>query len=255
MRLGCVTYNLLKDSDVDTIIQKLQTAGWEAVELRTGHKHGVEPSLGPDERKRVRQRFQTSGVRLLSFGTTTRFQSADAAERKKQVEIAKQFVDLAHDTGALGIKIQPLGFAKGVSKEATVDYYAAALRELGDYGRSKKVEIWVEVHGRDTSDPPFNAAMMKAAAHDNVGLCWNSNPTDINNGSVRESFALLKPWIRNVHIHELSDPAYPYRELFTLLREAGYNRYTLAEVGDSKEPDRYMQNYKALWTEMTRSCS
>src|SRR5436190_12495481 len=210
MRLGCVTYNLLKDSDVDTIIQKLQTAGWEAVELRTGHKHGVEPSLGPDERKRVRQRFQTSGVRLLSFGTTTRFQSADAAERMKQVEIAKQFVDLAHDTGALGIKIQPLGFAKGVSKEATVDYYAAALRELGDYGRSKKVEIWVEVHGRDTSDPPFNAAMMKAAAHDNVGLCWNSNPTDINNGSVRESFALLKPWIRNVHIHELSDPAYPY---------------------------------------------
>src|SRR5205814_8951202 len=138
----------------------------------------------------------------------------------------------------LGIKVQPLGFAKGVSKEATVEYYAAALRELGDYGRPKNVEIWVEVHGRNTSDPPFNAAMMKAAAHDNVGLCWNSNPTDINNGSVRESFALLKPWIRNVHIHELSDPAYPYRELFTFLREAGYNRYTLAEVGDSKEPDR-----------------
>jgi hypothetical protein len=45
-----------------------------------------------------------------------------------------------------------------------------------------------------------------------------------------------------------------YRELFTLLRQAKYNRYTLAEVGESKGPERYMQNYKALWTELNRAC-
>lgn len=45
MRLGAVTYNVLRDWDVETIITKLEeTGGFEAVELRTTHKHGVEPS-------------------------------------------------------------------------------------------------------------------------------------------------------------------------------------------------------------------
>ncbi|MGC8794447.1 MAG: sugar phosphate isomerase/epimerase family protein, partial [Bryobacteraceae bacterium] len=78
MRLGAVTYNVLKDWDLETIIPKLQEIGFEAVELRTGHKHGVEPSLGPEERARVRERFRRSKVRLLSYGTTCEFHSPDA---------------------------------------------------------------------------------------------------------------------------------------------------------------------------------
>ena len=44
MLLGAVTYNVLKDWDLETIIKNLEAAGFEAVELRTGHKHGVEIS-------------------------------------------------------------------------------------------------------------------------------------------------------------------------------------------------------------------
>jgi hypothetical protein len=72
------------------------------------------------------------------------------------------------------------------------------------------------------------------------------------NGSVKESFQLLKPWIRSVHINELANEKYPWRELFTLLREAGYDRYTFAEVAESKEPERFLRWYKALWKEMNR---
>ncbi len=43
MRLGAVTYNVLRDWDVETIIKNLEAAGFEAVELRSGHKHGVGP--------------------------------------------------------------------------------------------------------------------------------------------------------------------------------------------------------------------
>ena len=57
-QLGCVTYNLLQNMDLETIIQTLEKTGIVAVELRTGHKHGVEPSIGADERARVRERFQ-----------------------------------------------------------------------------------------------------------------------------------------------------------------------------------------------------
>ena len=87
LHLGCVTYNILKDWDLDTIIGNLETAGFEAVELRTGHKHGVEPSLTSDQRKAVVARFQRSKIRLLSFGSTCEFQSPDAAVRKKNLEM------------------------------------------------------------------------------------------------------------------------------------------------------------------------
>src|SRR6516162_5992260 len=116
-RLGSVTYNLLKDYDVETIIRTLEAVGFEAVELRTEHKHGVEPSLPTAERTRIRRRFEGSKVRLLSYGTICRFQSPDPAERKRQLDIARQFVDLAHDTGAVGIKLQPMGLPADVPQE------------------------------------------------------------------------------------------------------------------------------------------
>ena len=51
MMLGSVTYNVLKDWDLETIITNLEKLGYAAVELRTGHKHGVEPSISADERR------------------------------------------------------------------------------------------------------------------------------------------------------------------------------------------------------------
>jgi sugar phosphate isomerase/epimerase len=154
MRLGAVTYNVLKDWDLETIITKLEAAGFEAVELRTEHKHGIEPSIGAAERDAVRNRFAKSKVRLLSYGTTCEFHSADPTVRRKNIDLARQFVELAHDTGAWGVKVRPNGFAKEVSREATIDNIGASLRELGDYGEGRGVEIWLEVHGSETQVPP-----------------------------------------------------------------------------------------------------
>ena len=252
MLLGAVTYNVLKDWDVETIVRNLQAADFEAVELRTGHKHLVEPSINAAERDRVKNLFERSKVRLLSFGTTCEFQSPDASERRRQIQIAKTFIDLAHDTGAWGVKVRPNGLPKeDVPIDTTVGRIADALRELGDSGAGKGVEIWMEVHGNVTQNPPVAAAIMRATRHDAVGLCWNSNPTDVVNGSVRESWDLLRPWVKNAHINELSND-YPWRELFTLMNQSGYKRYTLCEAAESKEPERFLRYYKSLWKELSR---
>lgn len=252
MQLGAVTYNVLKDMDVDTIIKTLEAAGFTAVELRTEHKHGVEPSISAEERQKVKAKFAASKVKLVSLGSTCEFHSPQAEERRKQVGIGKQFVDLAHDTGAWGVKVRPNGFPKELPKETTVGNIAACLRELGDYGKGMGVEIWMEVHGRETSLPEAAAAIMKATRHPNVGVCWNSNDTDVVNGSVRPSYEMLKPWIKSCHINELAN-GYPYRELFSLMRQSGYDRWTLMECGESKEPARFLKYYRALWTELWRA--
>jgi sugar phosphate isomerase/epimerase len=235
--------------DLDTLIKTLETAGLAAVELRTGHKHGVEPTISAEQRAQVRDRLARSKVKLLSYGTTCEFQSPDEAVRRKQIETGKSFVDLAKDTGAIGVKVRPNGLPNGVPRATTIQNIASGLRELGDYGQSKGIEIWMEVHGRDTQEPKNSSEILRTANHKNVGACWNSNPTDVVDGSVKQSFGLLGPFIRSAHINELVS-GYPYREFFRLLRESGYKRYTLIEVAESKEPDRFLQYYKALWQEL-----
>ncbi len=96
--------------------------------------------------------------------------------------------------------------------------------------------------------------IMETCNHRAVGVTWNSNAEDVVKGSVAEYFRLLRPWIKSVHINELHS-GYPYRELFRLLREAGYDRFTLAEIpgtADVASGERLMRYYKALWTELTR---
>lgn len=248
MRLGLVTYNVAREWDIETIVGKLEQARFEAVELRTTHKHGVEPSLSSEERTRVMERFGASRVRLLSLGTTCEYQSPDPAVRRQNIEETERFVELAHDVGCLGIKVRPNGLPEGVPERVTIQNIAEALRECGEFGQRYGIEIWVEVHGRQTQSPSRMRAIMDACGHPAVGVCWNCNDGEVKNGSIRESFELLKPFIKNVHLRDLPD--YPHKELFALLAQSGYERYTLAEVQESSEPDRFLKYYRALWEEM-----
>ncbi|MDX2029463.1 MAG: sugar phosphate isomerase/epimerase family protein [Blastocatellia bacterium] len=246
-KLGLVTYNLAKDWDISTLIKNCEATGFEAVELRTTHKHGVEPALGAAARAEVKARFAASKVRLLSLGSVCEFHSPDAKVVRGNIDECRRFVDLARDIGALGVKVRPNGIPKDVPEEKTIAQIGASLRECGEHAKGAGIEIWVEVHGRDSSQPARMAGMMKAADHPHVGICWNSNPEDLTNGSAREGFALLKPWLRNAHINELWKPEYPWREVFGLMKKAGYNRYTLAEIPDTTDPIRLMRYYRALW--------
>jgi len=246
-RLGLVTYNLAKDWDIPAIIKNCAETGFEAVELRTTHRHGVEPTLTNDQRRSVRQQFAGGPVRLLSLGSVAEFHSPDQATVRRNIEDCKQFLQLAHDIGALGVKVRPNGIPAEVSEERTISTIGAALRECGKTANDLGVEVWVEVHGRESSHPPRMQRMMESANHPSVGICWNSNQEDLIDGSIRPGFAMLKPWLRNVHINELWKPEYPWRDLFSLLESADYDRYTLAEIPETSDPLRLMRYYRGLW--------
>ncbi|MFN9969928.1 MAG: sugar phosphate isomerase/epimerase, partial [Phycisphaerae bacterium] len=61
-RFGLVTYQWGKDMDLPTVIDACQKAGLPGVELRTQHKHAVEPELSQSARQDVKKRFADSGV-------------------------------------------------------------------------------------------------------------------------------------------------------------------------------------------------
>src|SRR5207244_12584606 len=94
-RLGIVTYNIAANWDLPTILKVCKSVGLSPVELRTTHKHGVEPGLSRDQRREVRRRFADAGVDIWGCGTTCEFHSPDPGEVQKQIETCKRFGDLA----------------------------------------------------------------------------------------------------------------------------------------------------------------
>lgn len=247
LQLGIVTYNIAKDWDLPTILKRLEALKFQGVELRTSHAHKVEVELTAPQRREVRKRFEDSAVELAGLGSAFEYQAADPAVVKKNVEGTKEYVRLAHDLNAPGVKVRPNGVPKGADLDATLRQIGRALHEVGEHAAGFGVEIRVEVHGAVTQLVPNLAKIIKYADHPNVYVCWNSNPTDVVAGSIKGNFSLVADKIREVHLRDLTDEQYPWRELFALLDSRGYNGYTLAEIGESPDPERVLRYFRALW--------
>lgn len=247
MKIGLVTYNLAQDWDVDTIIKNCEQAKFQGVELRTGHAHKVEVTLSKSERDTIKKKFQNSRVELMGLGSTFDYHTPDQAKLKTDIEATKEYIVLAQDVGAKGVKVRPNALPKEVAKEKTLEQIGRSLLELAKFGEEHGVEIRLEVHGTATSLVPNIKAILDVAQHKNVGACWNSNNTDLEGEGFEANFNMLKNRIKSVHMRDIFLEDYPWRKLLTSLNDINYSGYCLAEIGSSTDPVRVMRYYRALW--------
>jgi len=248
LRLGTVTYNIARDWDLPTLIRNLTEARFEAVELRTTHKHGVEITLSPAERADVRARFEGSAVKLGGLGTICEYHSPDPAVLRKNVDETREWVKLARDVGSPGVKVRPNGIPKGVPEEKTLEQIGRALRECGAFAREHGVTIQLEVHGETTSRlPRIRKILDYADNHPGVRVCWNSNPQDLMDGGFDANFKLVRDQIGQVHLRDLYVEEYPWRTLFAGLSEMNFDGYCYAEIPESPDPMRVLRYFRALF--------
>ena len=252
MKLGLVTYNMAKDWDIPTIIENCVETGFQGVELRTTHAHGVEVELSASERAAVKQQFDDSPIEIAGLGSAFDYHAVDQSVVRQNIDGTKLYAQLAADVGAPGVKVRPNGLPEGVAVEKTLDQIGLALRECGEFAANLGVQIRLEVHGGGTSELRHIRTIIDVADHENVYVCWNSNFGEVENGSIQNNFNLVKGRIGLVHITELHRREYPWRELFTSLKESGYSGYTLAEIAGSSDPLRVMNFYRALWEALSR---
>ena len=253
-RLGLVTYNIAKDWDLDTILRLCREARFEGVEFRTTHAHGVERTLTPAQRAEVRRKCADAGLLQTSLGSVCEFHSPDPAVVRRNVEDCREWVLLAKDVGARAVKVRPNGLPKDVPEEKTLEQIGRALAECGSFAQDHGVEIWVEVHGDQTKVPARMRRIMDVCSHPTVGLTWNSNDTDVADGSVAKPFELLGPFVRCCHITDLRS-AYPYRELFSLLEQSGFTGFTLCEYPEpvpAFNGAAWLRDYRERWEALQR---
>jgi sugar phosphate isomerase/epimerase len=247
MKLGIVTYNIAKDWDVPTIIKNCTETKFQGVELRTTHKHGVEVNLTKAQRDEVKKRFKDSPVELMGLGSAFDYHTPDQSKLRADIAATKEYIVLAHDVGATGVKVRPNGLPKEVSKEKTLEQIGKSLRELGEFAAEHGQQIRLEVHGTATQFPPNIKTILDVADHKNVGACWNSNQTDLDGEGFDHNFNLLKNKIFSVHMRDLYLDEYPFRKLLTGLNQSGFKGYCLAEIPESADPLRVMRYFRSLW--------
>ena len=125
---------------------------------------------------------------------------------------------LAKDLGARGVKVRPNGFPKDVPEGKTLEQIGRSLNECGKIGGDNGVEIWMEVHGQETSLPANARKIMDACGHRNVGVTWNSNPTDVKDGSGygRSPVTML---LQNGWICPMDDSGVEHEDGWVLVRD------------------------------------
>lgn len=256
LKLGLVTYNWGKDWDIPTIIKNCAAAGFEGVELRSTHRHGVEITLDKSQRKESRQAFEGSGVELMGLGSACEFHSSDPAIVKKNIEETKEFIRLCHDVGGTGVKVRPNGLPDEVPVEKTLVQIGKALNEVASYGAEHGVQIRLEVHGSGTSELPHVKTIMDVADHPNNVVCWNCNPQDLAGDGFEANYALVESRMGTVHIHDLRVDNYPWETLVARLQvcnSPGFTGWTLLE--DGAVPDdivEAMRENRIIWERLAK---
>jgi sugar phosphate isomerase/epimerase len=231
MHFGLVTYQWGRELTLPELLATCEKSGVLGVELRTEHKHGVEPSLSQAERAEVRKRFADSPVELVGYGSNCQYHESEPEKLAANIKLTKEYIELMHDCGGSGVKVKPNGFPKGVAREKTIEQIGKALNEVAEYGQGYGQAIRVEVHGRGTSELPVIRDIFKVADHPNVHVCWNCNSQDLAGDGLEANFKMVQDRFGDtVHIREMNVGDYPYSKLMQLLLGMNYQGWILLEA-------------------------
>jgi len=181
--------------------------------------------------------LKDKGIAIVDLGSSCTLHFPESAERQKNLDEGKRFIDLAHALKCPYIRVFPNNFPKDQEKDQTMDQIAKGLLELADYAKGSNVSVLIESHG-DLLFIEDLEKIMKASEHANAGMIW-----DVTNMWVKtkESPALayekLKKYIRHTHIKDakiidgkiqyvrLGQGEVPIFEAINVLSKGGYEGY------------------------------
>ena len=179
------------DLDLPTLLDTCEKGKLAGVELRTGHKHGVELRLNQAQRREVRKRFAASPVKMVGIGMPEEFHSPDPKEAGQGDREHQGLRQAQLRRGGSGVKVRPNDLPKGVPTKKTIEQIGKSLNAVAEFGADYDQQIRLEVHG-GCARLPIIKLIMDVAAHPGVGVCWNSNDSDLEGPGLEYNFNLVK---------------------------------------------------------------
>ncbi|WP_153798695.1 sugar phosphate isomerase/epimerase family protein [Foetidibacter luteolus] len=215
--------------------------GFKALEIR-GIQRQMDLAQCPEfsskrKRRATQSMMKDKGLRFINLGSSANLHTVEPAERKKQLDDAKRFIDLAEQIDCPYIRVFPNNLPKNQDKAATLDLIAQGLTELGNHAKGSNVTVLMETHGDVVLCADLQQIMQQAAAT-NTGLIWDiTNMWTITKEAPAVVYEKLKPYIKHTHIKDarlvngkveyrfLGQGEVPIFEAIDLLAKDGYSGY------------------------------
>jgi len=199
--LGC------PDWSFETILNFAVENGYSGVELR-GIKRQLDLTKCPEFSSKenilaTRTLLAGKKIKLVDLGASAGMHHADPTERKKNLDEAKRFIQLAEQTGCPYVRVFPNNFPKDQEKNKTMDLIIKGLQELGDYAKDKGVTVLMETHG-DVVHTADIEHIMQSVGHSHVGLVWDIvNMWSVTKEPPAQMYAKLKKYIHHLHVKDM----------------------------------------------------
>jgi len=233
--LGCPDWKFEK------IVNFAKENGYSGIEIR-GIQRQLDLSKCSEFSSQARiaatnKLIKENGLWIVNLGASTNLHISNPADRKKNIDEAKQFIDLANKLNCPYIRVFPNIFPKDQERSATMDLITKGLLELADYAKGTNGEV---VKSDDI------ATIMKNAAHKHVGLVWDIvNMWSITKESPATVYPKLKKCIRHSHIKDLK--LVNGKEQYTLM---GKGEAPIFEGIDALVKDNYKGYFSFEWEKL-----
>jgi sugar phosphate isomerase/epimerase len=181
--------------------------------------------------------LKDKNLNVACLGSSAAMHVKEPAERQKNLDGAKQFIDLANELGCPHVRVFPNSLPKDQERNETIDLITQGLITLGDYAKATNVVVLMETHG-DLTNTDDLTKIMSAASGAHVGLVWDvANMWNVTKQPPKEVYALLKNYIHHTHIKDntgsgeklnyclLGKGIVPIFEAIDLLYKGGYKGY------------------------------
>lgn len=198
--LGC------PDWDFDTIVNFAAQHNYNGLEFR-----GIQRELdltktsafSSDENiKASLDKLNDKNLKVVDLGSSAEMHHKEGAERDKNLNDAKRFIDLAQKLNCPNIRVFPNDFPDDQTHDETIALIVSALKILGDYAADKNVFVLLETHGKVVYTKDL-VAIMQQTNHPHVGLVWDAyNMWSVTKESPAEVYVGLKNYIRHAHIKD-----------------------------------------------------
>ena len=195
--LGCPQWTL------ERIAQAAHEYGYEAIELRAidGDLDLLKrPEFQSGAIETTRIWLADQGLSVCCVDSSCTFDSRDASERSKQVDLALRHCELAAGLGASLIRIFPDKIQNGATRDETRDNIAACLLEVAQRGPDE-VRVGLETHG-DFASGDASAEIMRLADHPKVALIWDIANSVAAGDSIEEAAKAVAPYLAHVHLRD-----------------------------------------------------
>ena len=269
MRKAISTFVFVKSRLHPGMLDKLATAGAEAIEIFAARSH-----FDYTDRNQVREIanwFKHSGVALNSlhspmysdyeWGRTgtppINLVDRDKRRRVEAMDEIKRALEVA-ELAPFQFLVQHLGTPGEEFDPSKLEYALSSIEHLHTFARPLGVKVLIENIPNEMTTPEKLMLLLSTLRLADLGVCFDFGHAHLTS-SVEEAFNVLKPHIRSTHVHdnkhEKDDHLFPgegaidWDQAMALLRQAPHVPPVLLEINGEGRKDimeKYRDSFRRL---------